>query len=351
MVAAAPPDPSRVESEGSSLYGLNYFDDHAREMGHPSLAERARLDLPERCAFWLETLLRFRPPPARSLELGCANGAFVGLLAEAGYEATGLDLSPAVTTLVRDRFAVPVLTGPVEEQHLPSASFDVVVMMDVLEHLADPLATLGAVADVLAPGGLVLVQTPRLDPSRSFEELVASGDPFLAHLKPREHLFLLGEAAARALLEAAGFPVLRLVPAIFHQYDMSFVASRAPLPELPEAEGRAALRRTRSGRVVEALLDAAARLRDELPTLSGRVAALEAELASLRAELAGVRDALAGVERSRTETLARLGAVSHDLDAMARELARLRAVEEEHDLVVRRLGVFAGIFQRRQPRT
>ncbi len=261
VVASLPEDPTHVRDEVTSLYGLSYFNDHAKEMGHPVLAERARNDLSERCAFWLESLLRYRPPPARTLELGCANGAFVGLLSEAGYQATGLDLSPAVTRFARETFQVPVLTGPLEMQHLEPGSVDVLVMMDVLEHLPDPLETLRTISRLLAPDGLLLAQTPRYDPSRSHADLEKTSDPFLAQLKPAEHLLLLSPSSAEALLAEAGFSVVQLIPAIFGHYDMSFVASRVPLQELPEERWREALRRTRSGRVVEALLDSARRNR------------------------------------------------------------------------------------------
>ncbi len=93
-------DVSSVRDERGDLYGLNYFVEHARALGHPDLFERTRLDFSERCVFWLKALLRHRSPPSRVLELGCANGAFVATLTAAGYEPTGLDLSPSLTEYV-----------------------------------------------------------------------------------------------------------------------------------------------------------------------------------------------------------------------------------------------------------
>lgn len=327
---AAPPDlPARGSS---SLYELSYFNEHAAAMGHPTLPERARTDLPERCAFWLETLLRFRPPPARTLELGCANGAFVGLLAEAGYEATGLDLSPAVTSLARETFRVPVLTGPIEAQDLPPASLDVAILMDVLEHLPDPRATLETLGRVLAPGGVILVQTPRFDPARTFEDLRASGDAFLAQLKPAEHLFLLSPASAAALLAESGFPHVRFVPAIFAHYDMCFVASRTPLAEVPAVEGREALRRTRGGRIVEALLDAAAASRVLAAARDEQERATAREREALEQEVRRAREAAAQL----AERLAAAEAAHRDALAAHRDL-------------IRRLGFLARFFEKRRP--
>jgi 2-polyprenyl-3-methyl-5-hydroxy-6-metoxy-1,4-benzoquinol methylase len=349
LVVAAPPDrPDQVEDEHSSLYGLEYFDAHAREMGHPPLEDRARLDLPERCAFWLETLLRFRPPPAATLELGCANGAFVALLTEAGYRATGLDLSPAVTAFVHRTFQVPVLTGRLEDQAIPPASLDVVAMMDVLEHLPDPVATLRQVAAALRPDGLLLVQTPRFDPDRTHAQLLAAGDPFLAQLKPREHLFLLSPRSAAALLAEAGFVHLQLVPAIFSQYDMSFVASRTPLVEQPAERGREALRRSRAGRAVEALLDARSlisRLREEQDGLRRAVGELERDRAAQAVQVQALERELER-QRGEREMAEREAADAREASTRLRqqveELAELRA---EHLRLVKRLGILAPLFR------
>lgn len=348
VVASAPgPEVARVDDEARSPYGLHYFDEHARELGHPTLRERARSDLPERCAFWAEALLRFRPPPARTLELGCASGAFVALLAEAGYQATGLDLSPAVTAFARETFQVPVLTGPLETQALPPGSVDVAILMDVLEHLPDPLGTLQALERLLAPDGLLLVQTPRFDPSRSPEALRAQDDAFLAQLKPAEHLFLLSPDAAGALLSRAGLPHVRFLPAIFSAYDMCLVAAREPPRELLPEAGREALRRTRGGRVVEAVLDAAEsrRAADEarrqaegaLRAAADRAAALEREGRQAAEERARLRDEAA--------------ASAARISALEARLAGLREVEAEHLELLRRMGVLARLFGAAPPRS
>src|SRR5262245_14072418 len=70
-----------VQDDESDFYGKNYWLGHmANDLGLPNIRERARLDLPERCLYWLRHLLSFRLPPARVLELGAAHGGFVALL-------------------------------------------------------------------------------------------------------------------------------------------------------------------------------------------------------------------------------------------------------------------------------
>lgn len=273
-------DLEHVRDERTDQYGLSYFVEHAKDLGHPDLFQRSRLDLSERAVYWLKALLRRRPPPARTLEIGAGNGAFVGVLSSAGYDATGLDLSPAVTTHVRETFEVPVLTGPLEDQHLPPSSLDVVVMMDVLEHLPDPVRTVGEAARLLKDDGLLLVQTPCFDPALSHEELLAQRLQFQLMLLPREHLQLFSRASATELMRRVGLGAIAFEPAIFSEYDMFFVASRSRIPAVPEEDWRAALRRSRSSRVVEALVDAFDAAHTYRPALPDHVV-LEQELAAV----------------------------------------------------------------------
>jgi SAM-dependent methyltransferase len=334
-----------VHDEAADLYGLNYFIEHAKALGHPDLFERSRADLSERCVFWLKTLLRHRPPPARTLELGCANGAFVATLASAGYDATGLDLSPAITDYVRRTFEVPVLTGPLEAQQLPAGSVDVLVMMDVLEHLPDPFATLAVAARVLAEDGLLLVQTPKVDPAETFPALAKRKAPFLEALKPREHLLLYSEASVRELLGRAGFAHVIFEPANFPQLDMFLLASRR---RVPTVDGwREALRRTRSGRMVEALVDAydaggeARVLREELAQLRGHVEGIERDRAARLEEILLRDRRLEEVERDRQ---AREGEFDRFRATATAELERLRDVEGAHEKLLRRLGPLRRLF-------
>lgn len=321
---------TQVRDEESDLYGLNYFVARAKGLGHPDLFERAHLDLSERAVYWLKTLLRRRPPPARTLELGCANGAFVALCASAGYDATGLDLSPALTAHVQQIFAVPVITGPLEEQQLPSASVDVVVMMDVLEHLGDPLTTVAEIARVLKPDGLLLAQTPCFDPDLSYQDLQRRKAPFLVMMDQRDHLTLLSRASAAELMERVGLAHVAFEPAIFSDHDMFFVASRAPIPEIPEDVWRTSLRRSRPARVVEALVDAFDASRSYRPSVTDH-AILEAELMTLAStwpEAEGVAATEGDVIGRTLQTLRRAAASERARSAQQQGPPRSPALEQ-----------------------
>lgn len=227
-------DLTRVTDERTDLYGEAYWFGHqAVDLGQPTILQRARTDLYERVLHWLKTLLKYRVPPADLLELGCAHGGFVFLARAAGFEAKGLELSPAIAEFAERTFDVPVLRGPIEQQDIRPATLDVIAAMDVLEHLAYPPTTLRRCAELLRPGGLLMLQTPRYPAPLSLDQLRERGDRFPDHLRvAREHLYLFSERGVKTLLKNAGFSHILFEKAIFDHYDMFILASREPIRPL-----------------------------------------------------------------------------------------------------------------------
>lgn len=245
-----------VHDDTTDFYGRDYWFDHqTANLNLPDITSRARTDLSDRCIHWLRQLLRFVVPPAKVLEIGCGHGGFVSMMRQAGFDATGLELSPAIVEFAQNTFDVPVLCGPIESQSIAPNSLDAIVMMDVMEHLPNPLATLGHCLSLLKPTGVMLVQTPAYPAPATIEQLTATGHKFPAMLDPREHLFLYSHQSARQLFDSLGAAEVRFVPAVFDFYDMSFVVGRQKLTERGVGEIDAALSRTRAARLVQAMLD------------------------------------------------------------------------------------------------
>jgi 2-polyprenyl-3-methyl-5-hydroxy-6-metoxy-1,4-benzoquinol methylase len=251
-------DVTDVGADEAGLYGKEYWFDHQEnDVGFPNITQRSRADLPERCVHWLRAVLKHKLPPARTLELGAAHGGFVAMLRLAGFDATGLELSPWIAGHARHTFGVPMLQGPVEKQDVAPGSLDLLAAMDVIEHLPDPVGTLRACVSLLKPDGVLMLQTPQYVEGKTIDRLRAEGATFVQHLRPQEHLHLFSQTSARELMRRAGVPHVVFEPAVFAQYDQFFVASRQPLPTNDEAAARAALQSTPGGRLAGAILDLA----------------------------------------------------------------------------------------------
>jgi 2-polyprenyl-3-methyl-5-hydroxy-6-metoxy-1,4-benzoquinol methylase len=248
----------QVNDDAHDYYGKEYWLSHqSNGLGLPTIHDRTRQDLPGRCLYWLKTVLAYKCPPGKVLELGCAHGGLVALLRWAGFDATGLEVSPWVTEFARAAFDIPVLLGPVEDQRLDEGSYDAVVLSDVLEHLPDPVATMRQCVRLLKPDGALVVQTPERPEGRTYAEIVATAMPFLRMIDDNvaaEHVYVFGRRSARRLLESLGCGTIEFLPAFFGS-DMYFVASRQELRRPSAEEVAASLARHPSGRLVQTLLD------------------------------------------------------------------------------------------------
>ena len=355
LVAAAMPgrEIARVEDEERDFYGRRYwFEYQERELGNPDITVRARSDLPERCVYWLRTVLRYRLPPARTLDVGCGHGAFVMLLSRAGYDAEGLELSPWVVDFARRTFGVPVLLGPLETQSLSPGSLNVITMMDVLEHLAEPMTTLRAAVSALGEDGILVIQTPAAPPDLSWEEMVTANHPFLPLMRERGHLYLFNETSLRRLLvDHLGIRHTSFEPAYFGAYDMFVIASRRPLASEASVAVAKALSVSPDSLVVQALLDLDDRrrgLQDRYAEVEGdrvaRLAALheqgtrlmlaEGERNVVRAELKNLKRHLAAVEAARDGYMTAVSERDAQLVASeADRAARLAVIHEQAELI------------------
>jgi SAM-dependent methyltransferase len=99
------------------------------------------------------------PPAARILDAGCGSGRNMVELARRG-SVTGVEVSDMSVCRARARDAGEVIAGSVLQMPFESASFDLVVCLDVIEHLEDDLAALRELRRVIKPGGALLVTVP-----------------------------------------------------------------------------------------------------------------------------------------------------------------------------------------------
>lgn len=95
----------------------------------------------------------------RVLDVGCGPGELLVQLAAAGHAVRGVESNSRYGAL-HGELGIDVFPGMLEDAGFADASFDTVILSQVIEHVPDPVATLREVRRLLAPGGAVFVYCP-----------------------------------------------------------------------------------------------------------------------------------------------------------------------------------------------
>lgn len=95
----------------------------------------------------------------RIIDIGTGDGSFIRVLSEAGFEDLSCHEIPGTDLTAIASIAKSVYSD-YDYGSIPSASFDAVTMLDVLEHVRDPRSLLENCLRILKPGGIVYFHTP-----------------------------------------------------------------------------------------------------------------------------------------------------------------------------------------------
>jgi 2-polyprenyl-3-methyl-5-hydroxy-6-metoxy-1,4-benzoquinol methylase len=149
--------------------------------------------------------VRSSPRPLRILDVGCGSGTLLGLLKKHGFDVLGLDYSREAAAIASIENNVEVVVGSLEEAHFEDASFDLVTLFHVMEHVTNPRQVLAEVRRILKPNGRLVIQVPNIE-SWQFKLL---GEKWYGLDIPR-HVIDYSNKSMHQLLNHAGFSVHRV---------------------------------------------------------------------------------------------------------------------------------------------
>lgn len=133
-------------------------------------------------------------PGMRTLDIGAGGGEWVYLMQKRGCEAHGVEPNLGYGGFAKEQYGVEVFLGMYQEADFAPASFDLLSLYQVLEHLADPVEDLRSMAAFLKPGGLFLIEVP---------DILFPGMRF-AHKWHEGHLFGFDALTLEAVAAKAG---------------------------------------------------------------------------------------------------------------------------------------------------
>ena len=175
----------------------NYFSEHYKSHFDSAEVERAKNFLHGQ--FKIVNKVAPLSKDDKVLEIGCALGAFVVEMKEAGVSnISAIELDESAAEYVRKTQGIEVHTKTINK--LPDLKrFTKIYAFEVLEHLEDPIRDIEKIHDLLEPNGYFIGSTP-YPFSRSI-------------LSDRTHLFVLHPENWRRLFSNAGFNVCLVRPA------------------------------------------------------------------------------------------------------------------------------------------
>jgi 2-polyprenyl-3-methyl-5-hydroxy-6-metoxy-1,4-benzoquinol methylase len=200
------------------LYAGDYF---VRWGAHdPAALERVRAMKQASYRPVLREIAKLRPG-GRLLDLGCAMGFLLEAAEQAGYEGFGLELAPAAVAAAKRRFGARVAPGGLDAAAFPGVGFDVITMIDVLEHAPDPAGLLAQARERLVPGGVLAAVLPNA--ASLVRRLLGSRWPHYAE----EHLFHWTPRALARQLSEAGFRVREIRTGFRKTYTAEYLEAYA----------------------------------------------------------------------------------------------------------------------------
>jgi SAM-dependent methyltransferase len=153
-VVYSPVEPAAPEME--QYYSEEYFQGGAVEYADYIGAEPTHRAQARR---YLSTIRRYGRLPCAILDVGCAAGFFLDEARQGGCTVVGCDVSAFAADYARTALKLDVLQGDFRKVTLPQRNFDVVTAFNSFEHLPQPRAVADSLAQLVRPGGLLLIET------------------------------------------------------------------------------------------------------------------------------------------------------------------------------------------------
>jgi 2-polyprenyl-3-methyl-5-hydroxy-6-metoxy-1,4-benzoquinol methylase len=201
---------SVVQCQGCGLVYVNPRLDAEARHRHYNSGESSRIEYyldveaADRRSFGevLDRAERMVPGKGELLDIGPNVGTCLALARERGWRVRGIEINAEAARHCREARGLDVITGTLQPETYPEGRFDVVLMGDVIEHVASPTYLMLTVARMLRPGGVALVSTPD----------IAGWVARLLQVKPVEHLHYFDPSTMGRLVRQAGLEVVGIEP-------------------------------------------------------------------------------------------------------------------------------------------
>ena len=214
-----------IKSETTDLYGSNYWKKIMLEEANvKSIEALIQQYLTGRTMYWFLKILEYSKANSSVLEVGCGLGSLSFLMKEFDYDVTATELSDEICEFLKMFWDINVWQGDFANIQ---RAFDFIVVLDVLEHITNPVQFMDNLNKKLNATGVVCIQTPCYDHSLSYDVMLREKPNFKKLLVHNQHSFIFSKESIKKLLHMLGLKYVLFEDAFFgNDYDMFLFASK-----------------------------------------------------------------------------------------------------------------------------
>jgi 2-polyprenyl-3-methyl-5-hydroxy-6-metoxy-1,4-benzoquinol methylase len=136
------------------------------------------------------------------LDVGSITGHFLDQARSAGFDVIGVEPDPWAADYARQHFQLDIREQFLAEARFAAASFGVVVMLHVMEHLPNPKETLAEIHRILADDGILMVEIPIIDAAAT-KTMGARHRHYVF-----DHTLFMTRSTCARFLDEAGFEIV-----------------------------------------------------------------------------------------------------------------------------------------------
>jgi len=147
----------------------------------------------------------------RILDIGCSFGGFLYAAKNREWKVKGIEAVYDIGKHGKDLYNLDIFLGTLEEAKLEPASFDVIRLNNIIEHIPLPSQFLADVNKLLRKGGLLSISTPNYD---SYSVSICGKE--WIYFDGQHHIVLFTPATLKKILDKNGFTTVLLSTKGFH---------------------------------------------------------------------------------------------------------------------------------------
>lgn len=186
-------------------YSRDYFSKHPAKLGgYENYLKDQRTKITN-SNYILHRLKQITPRKGKLLDIGCAYGIFLSVAKKQGFQTFGIEPNKEASSYAKTELKLDIINDFFNQKYFQKKYFDIITLLDVLEHMSNPVGFLKNINNLLAKNGILIILTPNVD--GLFRKLMGNSWP---HFKPEEHLYYFSPQTIERLLNKSSFKILKI---------------------------------------------------------------------------------------------------------------------------------------------